>query len=43
MENAYVKKDGKVINVPNEYVQIIFMEKDVTKYANALMEIPIRK
>jgi len=43
MENAYVKKDGKAINVPNEYVQIIFMENDVTKYVNALLKIPIRK
>jgi len=42
-ENAYVKKDGKVINVPNEYVQMVFMEKDVTKYVNALLKIPIRK
>lgn len=37
-----MKKDGKVINVPNEYVQMVFMEKDVTKYVNALLKIPIR-
>jgi len=36
MENVYVKKVGKVINVPNEYAQIVFMEKDVTKYVSAL-------
>jgi len=43
MENAYAKKVGKAINVPNEYVQMVFMEKDVTKYVNALLKIPIRK
>jgi len=42
MGNAYVKKVGKAINVPNEYVQMVFMEKDVTKYVNALLKIPIR-
>lgn len=43
MENAYAKKVGKVINVPNEFVQMVFTEKDVTKYVNALLKILIRK
>jgi len=43
MESVYVKKDGKVRDVPNEYAQMVFLEKGVIKYVNALSKIPICK
>lgn len=40
MENVYAKKDGKVKNVLNEYVGMVFMEKNVIKYVDALLKTP---